>query len=81
MTRLAVIGGIFSICFLILTIVIGAMRGGDVFRFGMITYTLSALFSFGALIYGMLSTQAGLENEEKQKKRRSKNLLGNTQKS
>ena len=65
MTRLAVIGGIFSICFLILTIVIGAMRGGDVFRFGMITYTLSALFSFGALIYGMLSTQAGLEDEEK----------------
>ena len=66
MTKLSVIGLIFSICFLILTAVIGAMRGGDVFRFGMITYSLSALFSFGALIYGMLSTQAGLENEEKQ---------------
>ena len=49
MTKLSVIGLIFSICFLILTAVIGAMRGGDVFRFGMITYSLSALFSFGAL--------------------------------
>ena len=66
MTKLSVIGLIFSVCFLILTAVIGTMRGGDVFRFGMITYSLSALFSFGALIYGMLSTQAGLENEEKQ---------------
>ena len=66
MTKLAVVGLIFSVCFLILTAVIGSMRGGDVFRFGMITYALSAIFSFGALIYGMLSTQAGLENEEKQ---------------
>ena len=66
MTRLSVIGLIFSVCFLILTAVIGAMRGGDVFRFGLITYTLSAIFSFGSLIYGMLSTQAALENEEKQ---------------
>ena len=66
MTKLAIVGLIFSVCFLILTAVIGAMRGGDVFRFGMITYSLSAIFSFGALIYGMLSTQAGLENEEKQ---------------
>ncbi len=65
MTRLAVIGVIFSISFLILTIVIGAMRGGDVFRFGMITNSLAALFSFGALIYGMLATQAGMEEEEK----------------
>ena len=65
MTRLSVISLIFSVCFLILTAVIGSMRGGDVFRFGLITYTLSAIFSFGALIYGMLSTQAGLENEEK----------------
>ena len=66
MTKLSVISLIFSVCFLILTAVIGSMRGGDVFRFGLITYTLSAIFSFGALIYGMLSTQAGLENEEKQ---------------
>ena len=66
MTKLAAVGLIFSVCFLILTAVIGSMRGGDVFRFGMITYALSAVFSFGALIYGMLSTQAGLENEEKQ---------------
>jgi len=66
MTKLATVGLIFSVCFLILTAVIGSMRGGDVFRFGMITYALSAVFSFGALIYGMLSTQAGLENEEKQ---------------
>ena len=66
MTKLSVISLIFSVCFLILTAVIGSMRGGDVFRFGLITYTLSAIFSFGSLIYGMLSTQAGLENEEKQ---------------
>ena len=66
MTKLAAVGLIFSVCFLILTAVIGSLRGGDVFRFGMITYALSAVFSFGALIYGMLSTQAGLENEEKQ---------------
>ena len=66
MTKLSVISLIFSVCFLILTAVIGSMRGGDVFRFGLITYTLSAIFSFGGLIYGMLSTQAGLENEEKQ---------------
>ena len=66
MTKLAVVGLIFSLCFLILTAVIGAMRGGDVFRFGLITYSLSAIFSFGALIYGMLATQAGLEEEEKQ---------------
>ena len=66
LTKLAVVGLIFSICFLILTAVITAMRGGDVFRFGLITYSLSALFCFGALIYGVLATQAGLENEEKQ---------------
>ena len=65
MTKLSVVSLIFSVCFLILTAVIGAMRGGDVFRFGLITYTLSAVFSFGALIYGLFATQAGMENEEK----------------
>ena len=55
LTKLAVVGLIFSICFLILTAVITAMRGGDVFRFGLIAYSLSALFSFGALIYGVLA--------------------------
>ena len=65
MTKLSAVSLIFSVCFLILTAVLGSMRGGDVFRFGLITYTLSALFSFGALIYGIFSTQAGLENEEK----------------
>jgi len=65
MTKLSVVGAVFSAVLLILTAVFAAIRGGDVFRFGLITYSLSLLFSIAGIIFGMLRTQAGLEDEEK----------------
>lgn len=64
-TRLSIIGGITALVLLVLCVVLGAFRGGDVFSLGVIPYSLALLFAFATMIYGMLSTSAGLEAEEK----------------
>ena len=68
-TRLSIIGGITSLILLVLTLVLGAVKGelvgADVFSLAVIPYSLALLFSISALIYGMLGTGAAIENEEK----------------
>ena len=68
-TRLSIIGGITSLILLVLTLVLGAVKGelvgADVFSLAVIPYSLALLFSISALIYGMLGTSAAIENEEK----------------
>ena len=67
-TRLSIIGGITSLILLVLTLVLGAVKGelvgADVFSLAVIPYSLALLFSISALIYGMLGTSAAIENEE-----------------
>lgn len=68
-TRLSIFGGIAALILLVLTIVLGMVRGeaggADVFSLAIIPFSLALLFSLSALIYGVLSTSAAQENEEK----------------
>lgn len=68
-TRLSIFGGIAALILLVLTIVLGMVRGSaggtDVFSLAIIPFSLALLFSLSALIYGVLSTSAAQENEEK----------------
>ncbi len=68
-TRLSIFGGIAALILLVLTIVLGMVRGeaggADVFSLAIIPFSLVLLFSLSALIYGVLSTSAAQENEEK----------------
>ena len=64
-TRLAVIGWIFSLAMLVVTAVLNAYRGGNVFGLAVIPFGLATLFGLAAMIYGMLATAAAQENEEK----------------
>ena len=64
-TRLAVIGWIFSLAMLVITAVLNAYRGGNVFGLAVIPFGLATLFGLAAMIYGMLATAAAQESEEK----------------
>ena len=64
-TRLAVIGWIFSLTMLVITAVLNAYRGGNVFGLAVIPFGLATLFGLAAMIYGMLATAAAQESEEK----------------
>ena len=65
-TRLAVIGGVFSLAMLIVTAVLSGLRGGHVFGLAVIPFGLATLFGVASMIYGMLGTAAAQEEEEKQ---------------
>ena len=65
-TRLAVIGWVFSLAMLIVTAVLNAYRGGNVFGLAVIPFGLATLFGVASMIYGMLGTAAAQEEEEKQ---------------
>ena len=60
-TRLAVIGWIFSLAMLVVTAVLNAYRGGNVFGLAVIPFGLATLFGLAAMIYGMLATAAAQE--------------------
>ena len=64
-TRMAAASGAVALVMLVLTEVLYAFRGGDVFILGSIPYALALLFSVGALFYGILKTAAALDEEEK----------------
>ena len=64
-TRMAAASGAAALVMLVLTEVLYAFRGGDVFILGSIPYALTLLFSVGTLFYGMLRTAAALDEEEK----------------
>ena len=64
-TRLAVIGWIFALVMLVVTAVLNAYRGGNVFGLAVIPFGLATLFGLAAMIYGMLATAAAQEDEEK----------------
>ena len=80
-TRLSIFGGISALILLILTIVLGAVRGqaggADVFSLAVIPFSLALLFSLSSLVYGVLRTSAAQEEEEKQllEKRRDVSAL------
>lgn len=69
-TRLSVFGGIASLLLLILTIVLGMVRGeaggADVFSLAVIPFSMALLFSLSSLVFGVLRTSAAQEEEEKQ---------------
>ena len=58
--RLAVISSILSTALFLLTLILGVIKstfaGSDVFSMALIPLALAAVFSVGALIYGMLSS-------------------------
>jgi regulator of protease activity HflC (stomatin/prohibitin superfamily) len=64
-TRMSAASGAVALVMLVLTEVLYAFRGGDVFILGSIPYALALLFSVGALFYGVLKTAAALDEEEK----------------
>ena len=63
--RLAVIGGVLALALLAVAAVMAALRGGDLFNLATVPFALALLFALAALIYGMLSKSAALEDEEK----------------
>ena len=64
-TRLSVFGGIASLLLLILTIVLGMVRGeaggADVFSLAVIPFSMALLFSLSSLVLGVLRTPAAQE--------------------
>lgn len=69
MTKLSVFGCIIALVLLITTVALGVIKskfaGSDVFALAAIPYSLAFLFALSGLIYGMLSSAASLEDEEK----------------
>ena len=68
MTKLSVLGGIGSLILAILILVLGIaskFAGSDTFNLAIIPYLLATLFAFSAMIYGLMSTSAIHEEEEK----------------
>ena len=69
MTKLSVLGGVGSLILAVLILVLGigsTFAGSDSFNLAILPYLLASLFAFSAMIYGLMSTSAGQEDEEKQ---------------
>ena len=80
MTKLSVLGGIGSLILVILILVLGItskFAGSDTFNLAILPYLLATLFAFSAMIYGLMSTSAACEEEEKSslEDRKKKNVL------
>ncbi|QSH40190.1 SPFH domain-containing protein [Lentisphaerota bacterium ZTH] len=68
MTKLSVIGGIGAAVLGVLVLTLGILKNfacSDTFALAVIPYTLAALFAFACVIYGLMSTAATREEEEK----------------
>jgi len=68
MTKLSVLGGVGSLILAILILVLGIaskFAGSDTFNLAIVPYVLATLFAFSAMIYGLMSTSAAQEDEEK----------------
>jgi regulator of protease activity HflC (stomatin/prohibitin superfamily) len=68
MTKLSVLGGIGAVALAILVLILGTatnFAGSDTFNLAVLPYVLATLFSFSAMIYGMMSTSSFQEEEEK----------------
>ena len=69
MTKLSVLGGIGALILAILILILGIssnFAGSDTFNLAILPYCLATLFAFSAMIYGLMSTSASQEEEEKQ---------------
>ena len=80
MTKLSVLGGIGSLILAILILILGIatkFAGSDTFNLAIIPYLLATLFAFSAMVYGLMSTSAAREEEEKLmlKDRKKNNVL------
>ena len=80
MTKLSVLGGIGSLILAILILILGIaskFAGSDTFNLAIIPYILATLFAFSAMVYGLMSTSAAREEEEKLllENRKQKNIL------
>lgn len=64
-TTLSTFGWIIALVLLVVTIVLGNIRGGDVFALAVVPFSLALLFGVGSMIYGMLARAAAVEEEEK----------------
>ncbi|MCP4100214.1 MAG: hypothetical protein GY750_02110 [Lentisphaerae bacterium] len=68
MTKLSIIGGIGTAVLGVLVLILGILKNfacSDTFALAIIPYTLAVLFAFAAMVYGMMSTSATREEEEK----------------
>ena len=80
MTKLSVLGGIGSLILAILILILGIaskFAGSDTFNLAIVPYLLATLFAFSAMVYGLMSTSASREEEEKLmlENRKQKNIL------
>lgn len=80
MTKLSVLGGIGSLILAILILILGiasTFAGSDTFNLAIVPYLLATLFAFSAMVYGLMSTSAAREEEEKLllENRKQKNIL------
>jgi regulator of protease activity HflC (stomatin/prohibitin superfamily) len=80
MTKLSIIGGIGSLMLAVLILILGIISnyaGSDTFNLAILPYLLATLFAFSAMIYGLMSTSAAQEEEEKMllENRKQKNIL------
>lgn len=65
LTKLAAAGGCFALVLLIAVLILAAKRGGDVLGLAALPFAAALLFSFSALIYGIL--YGGVQREEEEK--------------
>ncbi len=69
MTKLSVIGGLFGLVLLLLVLILGVVNfnfaNSDTFSLGVVPFSLAVLFAVGGTIYGVLSSAALNEAEEK----------------
>ena len=63
--KTAAAGVIFSIVFLTAVLMLFRFSGGEVLHYAAIPFTLAALFSLAAMVYGILGKQAAGEDEAK----------------
>jgi regulator of protease activity HflC (stomatin/prohibitin superfamily) len=80
MTKLSVLGGIGSLLLAVLILILGIggkFAGSDTFNLAIVPYLIASLFAFSAMVYGLMSTSAASEEEEKLllEGRKQKNIL------
>jgi len=80
MTKLSVLGGIGSLILAIMILILGIaskFAGSDTFNLAIVPYLMATLFAFSAMVYGLMSTSASREEEEKSllENRKKKNIL------